>query len=120
MLYAIAGWIVIEVAATVLPGLNLPDWTITLVIVLVALGFIVAIMLAWAFDIGPQGIERTESHRTSDDNAPQTGEREIIQTKASTPLPPRSEPGNEEISLEEAAETDNRRSIAVLPFVNMS
>ena len=120
MLYAIASWIVIEVAATVLPGLNLPDWTITLVIVLVALGFIVAIMLAWAFDIGPQGIERTESYRTSDDNAPQTGEREIIQTKSSTPLPPRSEPGNEETSPEEAADTDNRRSIAVLPFVNMS
>ena len=57
--YAIAGWIVIEVASTVLPGLNLPDWTTTLVIVLVALGFIVAVMLAWAFDIGPRGVERT-------------------------------------------------------------
>jgi hypothetical protein len=53
------GWIVIEVASTVLPGLNLPDWTATLVILLVALGFPIAIVMAWAVDIGPQGVTRT-------------------------------------------------------------
>jgi hypothetical protein len=37
-IYAVAGWIVIQIAATVLPGLNVPDWSVTLVIVLVALG----------------------------------------------------------------------------------
>src|SRR5210317_1056856 len=59
VLYAIAGWIVIEVSSTVLPGLNLPDWTSTLVILLVALGFPIAFMMAWAFDIGPGGVTRT-------------------------------------------------------------
>ena len=59
VLYAIAGWIVIEVSSTVLPNLNLPDWSVTLVTVLVAFGFVLAIMLAWAFDIGPDGIHRT-------------------------------------------------------------
>ena len=41
VLYAIAGWFVIEVASTVLPNLNLPDWTSTLVTVLVVLGFFI-------------------------------------------------------------------------------
>ena len=49
VLYAVAGWIVIEVSSTVLPNLNLPDWSVTLVTVLVALGFVLAIMLACAF-----------------------------------------------------------------------
>ena len=35
-----------------LPNLNLPGWTVTLVTALVALGFVIAVMLAWAFDIG--------------------------------------------------------------------
>ena len=61
MLYAVAGWIVIEVTSTVSPNLDLPDWTVKLVIILVALGFVIAIMLAWAFDIEPDGIRRTAS-----------------------------------------------------------
>ena len=61
VLYAVAGWIVIEVASTILPNLNLPDWTVKLVTVLVVLGFVIAIMLAWAFDIGPGGVQRTAS-----------------------------------------------------------
>ena len=56
VLYAVAGWIVIEVASTVLPNLNLPEWTVTLVTALVVFGFIIAIMLAWAFDIGSGGV----------------------------------------------------------------
>ncbi len=59
VLYAIAGWVVIEVASTVLPNLNLPAWTVTLVTALVVLGFVLAVVLAWAFDIGPGGIHRT-------------------------------------------------------------
>ena len=55
VLYAIAGWIVIEVSSTVLPNLNLPQWSVTLVTVLVVLGFVLAVVLAWAFDIGPRG-----------------------------------------------------------------
>jgi adenylate cyclase len=101
VLYAIAGWIVIEVSATVLPGLNLPDWTTTLIILLVSLGFIVAVLLAWAFDIGPQGIERT---LPQDEQAP-------------TPAPP---PAETAPVSRQKSEEDSRRAIAVLPFVNMS
>ena len=67
-MYAIAGWIVIEIASTVLPNLGLPGWTVKLVTILVALGFIIAIMLAWAFDIGPGGVHRATSTDSSSPN----------------------------------------------------
>src|SRR3546814_6215198 len=59
LLYAVAGWIVIEVASVVLPALNLTSWSVTLVIVLVALGFPIAVVMGWMFDIGPHGVART-------------------------------------------------------------
>src|SRR4249919_3473029 len=59
VLYAVVGWIVIEVASVVFPALHLPAWTITLVIVLVALGLPIALTLAWAVVIGPPGLQRT-------------------------------------------------------------
>ncbi len=65
-LYAVVAWLLTEVAATVFPALRLPDWTVTLVVALLVLGFPVAMVFAWLFDIGPQGIERTDpSHRRS-------------------------------------------------------
>jgi adenylate cyclase len=59
--YAIVGWAVVEVSATVFPALQLPDWTITLIVILAVMGFPVALALAWAFDITPSGVERTPS-----------------------------------------------------------
>lgn len=59
IVYAIAGWIIIEVAATMLPGLNLPPWTVTLVIALIVLGFPISVLMGWMFDLGPGGVART-------------------------------------------------------------
>src|SRR6478752_5920579 len=59
IVYAIAGWVVIEVASTMLPGLNLPGWTVTLVIALVVLGFPIIFLMGWMFDLGPGGVVRT-------------------------------------------------------------
>ena len=50
ILYAIAGWVIIQVASTVLPNLKVPAWSVTLVIVLVLLGLPLAAILAWASD----------------------------------------------------------------------
>lgn len=106
VLYAIAGWIVIEVTSTVLPGLNLPDWTTTLVILLVALGFVIAVMLAWAFDIGPDGIHRTPAVSPAEAEAETVSERQ-------------AEPAKQEPTVS-SSDSDKRKSIAVLPVVNMS
>jgi adenylate cyclase len=58
-LYGVVAWIIAEVSSVVFPVLLLPEWTVTFIVVLLMLGFPVAMVLAWAFDIGPQGIERT-------------------------------------------------------------
>ncbi|HEY9540364.1 MAG TPA: hypothetical protein VIR05_01865, partial [Luteimonas sp.] len=52
IVYAVAGWVIVEVASTVLPPLDLPDWSVRLVIVLVALGFPIAVIMGWMFDLG--------------------------------------------------------------------
>lgn len=61
--YGAVAWAVTEASSVVLPALRLPDWTITFVVVFLLIGFPVAMMLAWIFDVGPQGIERTEPLR---------------------------------------------------------
>ncbi|MCH9025488.1 MAG: hypothetical protein IIA05_00025 [Proteobacteria bacterium] len=55
--YAIVAWLLIEVTATTFPMLRLPDWTATFVTVLLMIGFPVALIFAWAFEITPEGIK---------------------------------------------------------------
>jgi TolB-like protein/lipoprotein NlpI len=58
--YAVVGWLVMQVASTVVPALHLPDTITTAVVVLTLLGFPIALVLAWAFELTPEGIKRTE------------------------------------------------------------
>ncbi|MGZ5003403.1 MAG: FlgO family outer membrane protein, partial [Chthoniobacterales bacterium] len=58
--YAVVGWLLIQVDTQVFPFLDIPNWIIRLIILLLALGFPIALVLAWAFDITPQGVIRTE------------------------------------------------------------
>jgi len=58
--YAIVGWLLVQVATQVFPFLEIPNWVVRLVIVVVVIGFPIALVIAWAFEITPQGIERTE------------------------------------------------------------
>ena len=58
--YAVVAWLVIQIATQTFPFLGVPNWAIRLVIILIALGFPVALILAWAFDLTPQGIKRTD------------------------------------------------------------
>jgi adenylate cyclase len=58
-LYGVVAWIIAEVSSVIFPVLLLPEWTVTFVVILLLLGFPIAMILAWAYDIGPQGIERT-------------------------------------------------------------
>lgn len=54
--YVVAAWVLIQVADTVMPALQMPDWTVSFVTVLLALGLPVALVLAWAYEITPDGI----------------------------------------------------------------
>jgi TolB-like protein/Tfp pilus assembly protein PilF len=57
--YALVGWLLIQVASTTFPFLQIPAWGTRLVIGLVFLAFPIALILAWAFEMTPQGIQRT-------------------------------------------------------------
>ena len=59
--YLIVGWLLIQIADVTLEPLHLPEWSDTLVIWLVALGFPIAVILAWVLDVTPRGIKVTES-----------------------------------------------------------
>jgi TolB-like protein/Tfp pilus assembly protein PilF len=58
--YAIVGWLLVQIATQVFPFLEIPNWIVRLVIVLVAIGFPIALVIAWAFELTPEGIKRTE------------------------------------------------------------
>jgi TolB-like protein len=58
--YAIVGWLVMQIAATVVPALHLSDAITSAVVLLVILGFPIALIFAWAFELTPQGLKRTE------------------------------------------------------------
>jgi len=122
--YAIVGWLLIEVAATVFPVFQLPEWTVVFVAMLLLLGFPVALILSWAYELTPDGMERTKSVPMSESITEVTGrkldfviigilaiavaffavERFVLVEEAPIPL----------------VSADDRRSIAVLPFDNRS
>lgn len=56
--YLVAGWVVMQVADLMFPALGLPAWTVTLVAALMIVGFPIALVLAWAFELSPEGIRR--------------------------------------------------------------
>src|SRR6266508_6234028 len=58
--YIVAGWALSQGIAQVFPVFDIPNWAIRLIVLLVILGLPIALVLAWTFEITPQGIKRTE------------------------------------------------------------
>jgi TolB-like protein/Flp pilus assembly protein TadD len=73
--YAIVGWLLVQVADIFFPALQLPEWTVTLVASLVVLGFPLALILSWAYELTPDGVERTKSVPLSEGIAKVTGRK---------------------------------------------
>jgi TolB-like protein/tetratricopeptide (TPR) repeat protein len=113
-IYAVVSWIVIQVAATVFPYLMIPDWGVRLVIGLSFLGLPIAAVLAWAFEVTPDGVRRTESESIADRSAMRLG---LITLAVVVVVGGLFGYRRWTRAAEEAAGT---ASIAVLPFVNMS
>lgn len=65
VVYAVVGWGVLQAATLLVPELLLPDWITRAIVVLVLLGFPIALVLAWAFEITPEGVRRTEPAPTT-------------------------------------------------------
>jgi len=73
--YAVAAWLLIQVATQVFPFFEIPNWAVRLVVVLLALGFPVALVLAWAFEITPEGIKRESEVSPNESITAHTGRR---------------------------------------------
>jgi TolB-like protein/Tfp pilus assembly protein PilF len=58
--YAVVGWVIAQIATQIFPFLDIPNWVVRLVIVSIAIGFPIALVIAWAFEATPEGIKRTE------------------------------------------------------------
>ena len=98
--YAVVAWLLVQIVVTVEAPLSLPAWMDTFVIVLVVIGFPLALILSWAFDLTPTGIERTKRLESSDENSQQSIAAVTQEQDASIIVLP--------------------CSLAVLPFANMS
>lgn len=75
--YAVVAWLLIQIATQVFPFFDFPTWAVRLVVLVLVLGFPVAIILAWAFDITPEGIKRTEELGPDEPTPRRTGRRLI-------------------------------------------
>ena len=74
--YGVVGWLIIQVTATIVPALHLPDRLTTTIVVIVLLGFPFALVIAWAFEMTPEGLKRTENV-SPDQHLPQWSRRKF-------------------------------------------
>src|SRR5438477_11887614 len=58
--YAIVGWLLVQVATQVFPIFEIPNWASRLIVLAIIIGFPIALVIAWAFELTPQGLKRTE------------------------------------------------------------
>ena len=68
--YAVAGWLVIQVASSTFASFGIPDWAHRFVVLMVLLGFPIALIIAWAFELTPEGIKVTTAASTNEPNEP--------------------------------------------------
>ena len=93
--YVVVAWIILQVADVTFDKIGVPDWTFKVVMVFLLIGFPIAVLLAWAYDITPAGVKRTPDV----DSEVETSTAEEKASELFEPVP---------------------ASVAVLPFVNMS
>jgi TolB-like protein/tetratricopeptide (TPR) repeat protein len=137
--FIVVAWLLLQVVDILVPMLDLPNWVGRLVLLLIAVGFPIALLLAWAFELTPEGIKREKDIDRTQSVTRATGrklDRVIIavlviavsyflweRQAGDDPVDAGIEPGPAEPVAEVNAEPDagaKERSIAVLPFINMS
>src|SRR2546428_1216479 len=111
--YIIAAGFIIQIASSTFPAWELPNWTLRLVVVLLLLGFPIALILAWAYDVTPQGIRATPTT-----SAPGAHRRRNLVMLIATGVLVSAAVGFFLLPRASAHKID--KSIAVLPFENLS
>src|SRR3954463_11680590 len=59
--YAVVAWLLIQASSILFPTFDAPAWVMKVVVVVVVIGFPIALIIAWAFELTPEGLKRTES-----------------------------------------------------------
>jgi TolB-like protein/Tfp pilus assembly protein PilF len=123
--YAVLAWLLIQVATQVFPFFEIPNWGVRLIVLFIVIGFPIALILAWAFELTPEGIKRAEDVDLSKSIAPKTGRKLTVIMIAIVVLAlsllvfqlMRPHPA---MSVAKPLGAHNDKSVAVLPFANLS
>jgi TolB-like protein/Flp pilus assembly protein TadD len=122
--YAVVGWLLIQVATSTFPVLEIPNWAIKLVIALVLLGFPIALLLAWAFELTPEGIVRADEVDPAKSIARRTGRKLVVLIAVAALLAVAllvfQFTRTKTAAASAKSPTMTAKSIAVLPFENLS
>ena len=124
--YAVFSWLLIQIATQISPYFEVPTWTVRLLILLLILGLPVALILSWAFELTPEGFKRTEDVPADRSIARHTGRKllAIATVLAAVSLAlllfQTAGPTEAENALRYSAAPIPEKSIAVLPFANLS
>jgi TolB-like protein/Tfp pilus assembly protein PilF len=117
--YAVVAWLLIQVTTQTFPFFEIPSWCVRLVVVLLALGFPIAVVLAWAYELTPEGIKRAEDLPAGQPINPHRGKRinvliiAVLLCVIALLVYQRIRRGG-------GAPEGTEKSIAVLPFENFS
>jgi TolB-like protein len=118
--YAVVGWLLIQIASQVFPFFEIPNWAVRFVVLAIIIGFPIALILAWAFELTPEGVKRTEAADAAQEHSRGAVWIYIAAIGAALSVGlffiGRYTLRNQRTRL---AETTTR-SIAVLPFANLS
>ena len=127
--YAVVAWLLMQIGDTLAPALLLPEWTMRFLAFVLILGFPLALFAAWAIQLTPDGIKLEKAIKRAGPNSPLTGRKldaliiallmvavayfawDKFAVRDNSPAEP---------PVASAEPTSERRSIAVLPFVNLS
>jgi TolB-like protein len=130
-LYLVGAWLVVQVAATLLPVFGAPEWVMKVLVGLLAFGFLAALVFSWIYELTPDGLKRDGEVAATQSIAPQTARRMdrmllVVMALAlgyfaldKFVLVPARVASTAVVASEVAAPAAEA-SIAVLPFVNMS
>jgi TolB-like protein len=119
--YAVVAWLLMQIASQIFPFFDIPSWGVRLVVLLLIIGFPIALILAWAFELTPEGIKRTEDVDLSPTLTRKTGRKldffiiAVLLLVIAILVFQRLHP-----NVSSAVSSSPEKSIAVLPFDNLS
>jgi len=122
--YAVVAWLLMQIASQIFPFFEIPNWVVRLVVLLLIVGFPIALIIAWAFETTPQGIKRTEAADAAGLRSHGAAWIYIVLIGAALSVGlffvGRYTAGHATLRQSESATAIPQKSIAVLPLLNES